>query len=83
MSETKPVYTPKYGPVEAAVWENSGKNGVFYRVSFKRSYKDDDGWHDSESFGLFDLWNLVRCVGDAYVWISKKTSTDAEERQAA
>ena len=82
----KPVHTVRHGNVKAAIWENAGKSGAFYRVSFTRSYKDGDAWKDTTSYGLFDIWDLVHCAGEAYVWISRKLraqSSDAQDEAAA
>ncbi len=40
-TETKrPAQTFRKANIKGAVWENTGKDGTFYRVTFSRSYKD-------------------------------------------
>lgn len=69
----KPATTFKHGTVKAAVWENTGKDGLFYSVTFSRSYKDAEGnWRNTSSFGGNDLEDLSRASCDANLWILSK-----------
>ncbi len=64
------------------MWQNEGgKYGVFYNVTFQRSYREEDSkaWKNTQSFGAFDLFDLVRCALDAYVFIGNKMREHAQE----
>ena len=65
----KPVKTYKLGRVKASIWENKSADGhSFYAASFERSYRDSEGkWHNTKSFGLKDMLNLIRLSAQT-VW---------------
>jgi hypothetical protein len=57
----KPAAKVTFFPVSAAIWANETDNGVFYSVTFERSYKDEAGkWHSSSSFNSNDLLRLAK-----------------------
>ena len=54
-----PVTTLRDGMVKATIWENQGKNGVFYNTTFARAYKTSDGsLKDTYSFSQSDLQRI-------------------------
>ena len=68
----KPAQTFRKGTVKAAVWENKGKDGVFYSVTFSRSYKaGEDGWRNTSSFNGNDLNALADVAFQAEFFIFK------------
>lgn len=68
----KPAQTFRKGTVKAAVWENKGKDGIFYSVTFSRSYKaGDDGWRNTSSFNESDLEPLADVAFMARLFIMK------------
>ena len=68
----KPAQTFRKGTVKAAVWENKGKDGVFYSVTFSRSYKaGEDGWRNTSSFNEGDLEPLADVAFMARLFIMK------------
>ena len=68
----KPAQTFRKGTVKAAVWENEGKDGVFYSVTFSRSYKaGEDGWRNTSSFNEGDLEALADVAFQARLYIMK------------
>ena len=63
-----------------------GKDSHFYSVTFQRFYRknDDEEWQYTQSYGLWDLFDLVKVAGGAHTWIRKESqSTDAREEVAA
>ncbi len=51
---------------------NEGEKGLFYNVTFARSYKTSDGTRkNAESFGMSDLDTILVVVGQAKVWITE------------
>lgn len=78
----KPAKTFSLGRVRASVWENFSKEGEsFYTVSFERSYKDSDGkWHNTNSYGVKDLFSLIRVAAQAARFCNfPETATDEKE----
>lgn len=68
----KPASTFKRGTVKAAVWENTGKDGLFYSVTFSRSYKDAEGnWKNTDSYAHSDLEALADVAFQARLYIMK------------
>lgn len=68
----KPASTFKRGTVKAAVWENTGKDGLFYSVTFSRSYKDAEGnWKNTDSYAQADLEALADVAFQARLYIMK------------
>lgn len=78
----RPAHTVRVGAVEAAVWQNEGKSGVFYATTFKRSYRDGEEWKESDSYGERDLLALARCALDAQAFIAQQMRDAARERAA-
>lgn len=46
-------------------------------VTFTRSYKEGDDWHDSSSFGYDDLLTLSKAADDAHSWIHEQLASKA------
>jgi hypothetical protein len=65
MSDSKkPAARIKLYPVSAAIWRNETQKGVFWSVTFERSYKDEAGnWQSSDNFNTSELL-LVSKVAD-------------------
>ena len=80
----KPAKTFSLGRVRASVWENSNKEGeAFHNISFERSYKDKDGkWHNTNSYGVKDLFSLIRVAAQA-ARFCQFPETSADEKEAA
>ena len=71
----KPVQTLRHRRLKATVWCNqSGQGSTFHNVTLSRSYKDEQGWHESQSFGFDDLMNLVKLLLDAHSFIASQKS---------
>jgi len=86
MSKQKntPVQRIKRGAIEAAIWKNDGKTGPFHSVTFKRSYKTAEGdYRDSHAYTLRDLFDLVRCVIEAQMWMATTVAPAADAADPA
>jgi hypothetical protein len=76
----KPAAKVSLFPVSAAIWRNQNQKGVFYSVTFERSYKDDAGkWQTSSTFNASDLLLLAKAADLAHSEIYKLRGN---ERQA-
>ena len=63
----KPTATLRDGSLKATIWHQKTDQGGFYRVTFVRGYRDDDGnWHDSDSFSGAELLRLANLAARAY-----------------
>ena len=62
MSDTnKPAAKVSLYPVSAAIWRNQNPKGVYYSVTFERTYKDDAGkYHTASAFNPSDLLTLSK-----------------------
>ena len=70
--QRKPVHELRLSRIKVTIWENDTDNGVRYNVTITRLYKDDSGWHQTESFGRDDLPILAEITRQAWVWIFQK-----------
>lgn len=58
----KPVDQVRLGTIVASIWKNDGDNGTWYNVTLQRSYRTDDGWEYSDSFGRDDLLQAAKVL---------------------
>jgi hypothetical protein len=66
----RPVAEFKYGLCRASVWENEKDGGgVRYSVSCQRSYKDDQGWHQTQTLNASDIDLMIMALEDAKRWV--------------
>ena len=76
----KPAAKINLYPVSAAIWRNQNPKGVFYSVTFERSFKDEAGkWQTSSTFNANDLLLLAKVADQAHSEIFKLR---ANERNA-
>jgi hypothetical protein len=79
----KPAAKINLYPVSAAIWRNQNKKGVFYTVTFERSFKDESGkWQTSPTFGATDLLLLAKAADMAHSEIYKLRSGDRQSDQS-
>lgn len=83
MSDTKkPAAKITLYPVSAAIWRNQNPSGVFYSVTFERSFKDDAGkWQSSATFNANDLLLLAKVADQAHSEIYKLRANDRQTHQ--
>ncbi len=78
----KPAGKVTLYPVSAAIWRNQNPKGVFYSVTFERSYKDDAGkWHTSSTFNANDLLLLAKAADMAHSEINRLRAGDRTTEQ--
>jgi hypothetical protein len=78
----KPAAKVTMYPVSAAIWRNQNPNGVFYSVTFERSYKDDEGkWQSSATFNANELLLLAKVADLAHSEIYKLRTNDRQSEQ--
>lgn len=73
----KPIHEVKAGSVRAAIWENDGREGVFYTFTLERLYKATDGWKSTDSFSHRDAANLSAVAAMASAWIAERVAEQA------
>jgi hypothetical protein len=80
MSDTrKPAAKINLHPVSAAIWRNQNPKGVFYSVSFERSFKDEAGkWQTSSTFNANDLLLLAKVADLAETKIRELRASDRQ-----
>ena len=66
-TKNRPVETLRDGALKAAIWRNESESGVFYNVTFARTYKDAKGnLQDADSYSGAQLLRLSRLAELAY-----------------
>ncbi len=77
MSEKGPVKKVKIGGIEAAIWENSSKDGKkFFTTTMERNYKVGEEWKKTNSLRDSDLPKAILALQEAYHFVSVKTPTN-------
>lgn len=77
-TKNKPVHRLNRGAVQAALWANSGKNGVYHRATFSRRYRTADGNPaDTATFRSVDLKELALLAIEAERWIAEADAASA------
>ena len=80
--QKKPAAKVTLYPVSAAIWRNQNQKGVFYSVTFERSYKDDSGkYQTSSTFNASDLLLLAKVADQAHSEIFKLRTNDRQSDQ--
>ena len=83
MADTKkPTAKISLHPVTAAIWRNENPKGIFYAVTFERSFKDDEGkWQTSSTFNVNELLLLAKLADQAHTEIFKLRAKDRQSQQ--
>jgi hypothetical protein len=68
-AKAKPAHKIRSGAIEVAIWRQEGEKGPWYSVTMSRSYKKDEQWKQSDSFGSDDLLLLAKLLDLAHSWI--------------
>ena len=76
----QPEKTFRQGSCSAAVFANgiqkNGKTIQMRKVSVQRSYKDKDGWKNTNSYGINDLPKLALVANKAYDYLTSKEGSE-------
>ncbi len=76
----KPVKSFRLRGITASVFENSSEDGKsFYKVTLQRSYKQDDEWKSTNSFGRDDLPLVSLLTKQAWEFILNTESKGQKE----
>jgi hypothetical protein len=81
-TKTKPAHKIRDGAIEVAIWRNDSDKGVWYSVTTRRSYKQNEEWKDADSYGQDDLLVLAKLLDLAHTWIVD-TQNQQRAKQAA
>jgi hypothetical protein len=80
----KPAHKIQHRGLAVTIWNNEGKNGLFYSVTLSRRYKQGDEWKDSYSYDEDDLLLLNELLAEAHSWIRGAAQAARQaKRQAA
>ena len=74
MEKKKPVKKIRIGKISAAIWDNQTEKGIFYNVTFDRTYYEGTNARSTDSFGQNDLLLLKKVSDMAFNWIVEKSS---------
>lgn len=75
MERRKPVHTIRFGRIKASIWANVGMNGTWHSVQVCRTYKDGNGWKQTDTFGRDDLLLAAKALDQAHTWIYEQANT--------
>tara|TARA_E500000318_G_scaffold14854_4_gene14818 strand:- start:26677 stop:26970 length:294 start_codon:yes stop_codon:yes gene_type:complete len=66
------------GPIQAAIWKNTGNDGrSYYSVTMEKRYRDANGdWQSTSSFHRDDMLVIGRVTDKVYDRISDAISED-------
>jgi hypothetical protein len=73
-TKAKPAHKIRSGGIEVAVWRQESEKGPWYNVTMSRSYKKDEEWKKSDSFGSDDVLLLAKLLDQAHTWIISQSS---------
>jgi len=63
----EPVKKIKVGGIEAAVWENTSKEGnKYFTTTMERNYKDGEEWKKTSSLRVNDLPKAILALQKAF-----------------
>ena len=69
----EPVKKIKVGGIEAAVWENTSKEGnKYYTTTMERNYKDGEEWKKTASLRANDLPKAILALQKAFEFSTLK-----------
>lgn len=71
-SNSQPVHKIRHGAVSASIWRQDTDKGPVFNVTFQRSYKDEDTWKNSASFGRNNLLVVSLIAARAFEWIGSQ-----------
>ena len=83
-----PLETIKVGPgydyIQAAIWENTSQKGqIYHSIKLSRQYRDDQGWHETQTMFTHHL-PLTRLANDkAYDLIHTRLAEIRHEKEQA
>src|SRR5437667_11408438 len=72
-SNNQPVHKIRHGFVSASIWRQETDKGPMFNVTFQRSYREDDTWKNSNSFGRGNLLVLSLIAARAFEWIGNQS----------
>jgi hypothetical protein len=73
----KPVARVRLYPVSAAIWRNQNEKGVFYAITFERSFRDEAGqWQTSSNFNASELLLVAKVADLAHSEIYRLRAND-------
>ena len=75
---SKPIHKIKDSLLTANIWANQAENGIFYSVTFERSYKNGDEWKSTASFSGGDILKIAFLAQRAYGHIAKLREGDEQ-----
>jgi hypothetical protein len=78
--KAKPAHKIRHRGIAVTIWKNSGDKAAWYSVTASRSYKHNEEWKESDSFGEDDLLLLAQLLTEAHGWIR---SAEQAGRKAA
>ena len=85
MSDSKkPAANFTHFPVSCAIWRNQTPKGIFYSVTFERSYKDEAGkYQTSSNFNASDMLLVCKLADLVDTKIRELRAADRQPEEEA
>jgi hypothetical protein len=77
-----PVKTIRLGRIQAAIWQNTSENKPFFSVVISRTYKDAQGYHNTDSFGRDDLLVVAKIADMAHTAVIQLLEASKADQDA-
>lgn len=80
-SNNKPVHKIRLSAIKAAIWENDTDNGPRHSVTVSRTYRSNDEWKESSSFGRDHLLVVSKVLDMAHSWIHEAEQRSSQQER--
>ncbi len=72
--KSKPAHEVRIRNVRATIWRNVSEDGTTrYNTTFSRSYKSEEKWISTDSFGHYDLIDASKAASLAFDWVNRQS----------
>ena len=78
-TENKPAHEFRCGTAKATIWKRDSANGTFHVVTFRRCYRQDGTWLETDSFSFREMRALSTVLKMARAWMEEHGETEKGE----
>jgi len=75
-----PAFVARHRALKAAVWRNVAEHGPFFTVTISRSYKVEDDWKESSSFGFDDVLIVAELLRSSHSFIAGQMAREGDAK---
>lgn len=79
-NKNQPIHRIRIGAVSVAIFVNkTDDDKSFYNTQFDRSYRVEDEWKHTRSFGKDDLLVVGKLADQAHSWITEQLQSASQQ----